>query len=265
MRELTIDQYHTVLPLLDSIQNKAVYALSVIDQTQQGRVFVNEESTLTSVLITSNGGFYCLAGDEEDELFIADVVQFMNEESNHHSFFALGVFTTAWANKIDSYHIRHGKKITRTYYSFNPEKFMKSYSGQEIIVQKPFEYLPLNAVIAQEYRDKFYPYYQLVWSSTKQFCEYGIGHFIKKNDQLISVCTSPYVGGGYAEIDIITVEEFKLQGLASQLGVFFIKECLAKNFIPNWSCHADNLASNELAQKLGFEKVGEHPMYWYHA
>ncbi|WP_413404659.1 GNAT family N-acetyltransferase [Paenibacillus amylolyticus] len=263
MRELALDQYHLVLPLLDSIQNKAVYVRSVIDHTQQGRVFVNEERSPTSVLITSNGGFYGLAGDEEDELFIADVVQFMNEESNHPGFFALGVFTTAWANKIDSYHIRHGKKITRTYYSFNPKKFLKLYSGQDTIVQKPFEYLPLNAVIAQEYRQKFYPYYQLVWSSTEQFVEHGIGHFIKKNDQLVSVCTSPYVGGGYAEIDIITIEEFKRQGLASQLGILFIKDCLVKNLIPNWSCHSDNLASNELATKLGFEKIGEHPMYWY--
>ncbi|MCW3792892.1 GNAT family N-acetyltransferase [Paenibacillus sp. LS1] len=221
MRELALDQYHLVLPLLESIQNKAVYALSVIDQTQQGRVFVNEEDTPTSVLITSNGGFYGLAGDEEDELFIADVVQFMNEESNHHGFFALGVFTTAWANKINLYHIQHAKKITRTYYSFNPEKFMKSYSELEAMVQKPFEYLSLNAAIAQEYRDKFYPYYQLVWSSTEQFCEHGIGHFIMTDDQLISVCSSPYVGGGYAEIDIITIEEFKRQGLACQLGVLF--------------------------------------------
>ncbi|WP_181151001.1 GNAT family N-acetyltransferase [Paenibacillus sp. PCH8] len=185
-------------------------------------------------------------------------------EPNHHGFFALGVFTTAWENKIDSYHIQHSKKITRTYYSFNPEKFLKSYSELEIIVQKPFEYLPLNAVIAQEYRDKFHPYYQLVWSSTEQFCNHGFGHFIKKNDQLISVCTSPYVGGGYAEIDIITIEEFKRQGLASRLAVLFIKDCIAKNLIPNWSCHADNMASNELAQKLGFEKGEEHPIYWYH-
>lgn len=85
-----------------------------------------------------------------------------------------------------------------------------------------------------------------------------------KDKELISVCTSPYVGGGYAEIDIITIEEYQRKGLASVVGVHFIQDCLSRNLIPNWSCHTDNAASNELARKLGFEKIGEHSMYWYH-
>lgn len=94
--------------------------------------------------------------------------------------------------------------------------------------------------------------------------ERGIGHFITKGNEIISVCTSPYVGGGYAEIDIITIESYKRMGLATQTGVRFIKECVEKNLIPNWCCHADNVESNQLAHKLGFDKVADHPMYWYH-
>lgn len=264
MKELTVDKYPIVLPLIHPIENKAVYALSVIDQTQQGRIFVNHEVAPTSVFITSNGGFYCLAGNEEDEPFVEDVVQFMNEDSNHNGFFALGVFTTAWEKKIDQYYINHSKKITRAYYSFNREKFMKSHGELKKNVQKDFEYLSLNETIAHEYREKFYPYYQRVWQSNQHFCEHGIGHFITKNDQIISVCTSPYVGGGYAEIDIITIEEFKRQGFANVLCARFIQECLTKNLTPNWCCHTDNVASNSLAQKCGFVKMGEHSMYWYH-
>ncbi|MFX3647878.1 MAG: GNAT family N-acetyltransferase [Paenibacillus sp.] len=263
MREIAMDQYHTVLPLLDSIQNKAVYALSVIQHIQQGSVFVNEGKSINSVFITSSGGFYCLAGDEEDDLFIADVVGFMNNESNHHNFFALGVFTADWEKKIDAYLIKHSRKISRTYYSFHQERFVESYVMSDSMVQKPFKYYPLEVDIATTYREKFYPYYQLVWPSAERFCTSGIGHFIMMEDELISVCTSPYVGGGYAEIVIITIDEFRRQGLACALGVLFINDCLAQNLIPNWSCHTDNVACNELAHKFGFEKIGEHPMYWY--
>lgn len=272
MRKLVSDEYLTVLPLLETIQNQAVYALSVIDGTQQGSVFVNEGKRITSAFITSSGGFYGVAGDETNDAFVRDVVQYMNDESNHPDFFALGIYTEDWEKKINAYPIQHSQKISRTYYRFNHDRFIKSYEEfvqsygkSAITAQKPFEYYPLDLDIATKYREHFYPYYKLVWSSAEQFCVHGIGHFIMKHNELISVCTSPYVGGGYAEIDIITVEEFQRRGLASKLGILFIQDCLEQNLIPNWSCHTDNGASNELAQKLGFEKIGEHSMYWYHA
>lgn len=81
---------------------------------------------------------------------------------------------------------------------------------------------------------------------------------------MISVCTSPYIGGNYAEIDIITIERYQRKGLATKLGVEFIKECLLRQLTPNWCCHSDNIESSNLANKLGFEKIDEHPMYWYH-
>ncbi|PYE47843.1 GNAT family N-acetyltransferase [Paenibacillus barcinonensis] len=264
MRKLTLDEYASVLPLLDSIQNKAVYALSVIHGTQEGCVYVNEGKRTTSVFITSCGGFYGLAGDETNDAFTQDVIQYMNNESNHPDFFALGVYTKDWENKLHDYHIKHSRKISRTYYRFNQDRFINSYGEFDITLEKPFKYYPLDLDISTIYREQFYPYYQLVWSSAEQFCAHGIGHFIMKHDELISVCTSPYVGGGYAEIDVITIEQYQRKGLASVVGLHFIQDCLSRNLIPNWSCHTDNAASNELARKLGFEEIGEHSMYWYH-
>lgn len=91
----------------------------------------------------------------------------------------------------------------------------------------------------------------------------GIGHFLTRENNIISVCSSPYVGGGYAEIDIITIENYKQKGCATIVGIEFITECMSKNIIPNWSCHSDNGVSLHLANKLGFILFAEHPMYWY--
>jgi len=98
------------------------------------------------------------------------------------------------------------------------------------------EYVILNEEISNDYREKFYPYYKIVWDTNHHFCKYGIGHFLKINDDLISVCTSPYIGGGYAEIDIITIDRYKSQGIATKLGVAFIRECLRRQLTPNWCC-----------------------------
>jgi RimJ/RimL family protein N-acetyltransferase len=127
-----------------------------------------------------------------------------------------------------------------------------------------YEYTSLNEQICNLYREKFYPYYNMVWDSNDHFCKFGVGHFISRNSDLISVCTSPYVGGNYAEVDIMTIERYKRRGLATKLGILFINECLKRQLVPNWCCHSDNVESNNLAIKLGFEKFDEKPMYWYH-
>lgn len=103
MYELSLGQYSKVLPLLEGIGNKAVYSLSVIEQVQRGRVFVNDAHKPTAVFITSSGGFYCLAGQENNEHFNNSVIGFMNDQSNHNGFFALGIFSERWDLELSSF------------------------------------------------------------------------------------------------------------------------------------------------------------------
>jgi hypothetical protein len=56
MFELDREQFSIVLPLLEPIYNKAVYALSVMDHIQRGRIYVNSIAELTAAFITSSGG-----------------------------------------------------------------------------------------------------------------------------------------------------------------------------------------------------------------
>lgn len=263
MYELLEEQYQLVLPLLQEIRNRVVYSLSVIEQIQRGRIFVNKTKNPTAVFITSSGGFYCLAGQANDDSFNESVVGFMNDRTNHNGFFALGIFSDEWDQALNKYCIDNAKKIQRSYYRFNRERFIDDFEDAVMNFEDSYEYIVLNEKISHDYREKFYPYYKMVWDTNQHFCEYGVGHFLTRNNELISVCTSPYIGGNYAEIDIITIERYKRNGLATKLGVEFIKECLKRELTPNWCCHSDNIESNNLASKLGFEKIDEGPMYWY--
>ncbi|WP_338543383.1 GNAT family N-acetyltransferase [Paenibacillus tundrae] len=264
MYELRKEQFTLVLPWLEDIRNKAVYAFSVIELIQEGRVFVNHLDNPTACFITNSGGFYCLAGREDDALFNQAVICYMNNSVHHNGFFALGVFTDAWEFEISKYTIHHSIRISRSYFSFNRDKFLHTYPDTDMPLNKDYDYIPLNEQISKEYREHFYPYYKLAWSSNAQFCDFGVGHFLKYKQDLVSVCTSPYIGGGFAEIDIITIECFKRRGLATWMGIEFIKDCLHKQLTPNWCCHSDNVESNHLAVKLCFDKIDESPMYWYH-
>ena len=127
MRKLTPDEYSTVLPLLETIQNQAVYALAVIDGTQQGSVYVNEGKQITSAFITSSGGFYGVAGDETNDAFVQDVIQYMNDESNHPDFLLWVSLHRGLGEQYGCLSYQNSQKISRTYYRFNQERFIKSY------------------------------------------------------------------------------------------------------------------------------------------
>lgn len=115
MYELSPNQFSIVLPMLLSHTHKAVYAYSVIERNQRGRIFVNKASEPTAALITSCGGFYCLLGSERDDRFKESVLAFMNEVSNHIGFFALALFTDGWEAELDKSTIHNSKKITRSF------------------------------------------------------------------------------------------------------------------------------------------------------
>lgn len=264
MVELSVEQFTKVLPLIDGIGNRAIYSLSVIEQIQHGRIFVDDEQQPTSVFITSSGGFYCLAGQAHNDQFNYAVIAFMNEKANHNGFYALGIFSDEWEHALNHFYFTDAKKILRSYYRFNEEKFLEEFSASTMVSEFGIEYSELNVQIAHMYREIFYPYYKLVWESDAHFCKHGAGHFFLVNSEMISVCTSPYVSDNYAEIDVITIDGYRRKGLATRLAVEFIKDCLARQLTPNWSCHSNNFESNKLAIKLGFEKLDEHPMYWYY-
>lgn len=168
-----------------------------------------------------------------------------------------------WEQLLEENNLIKATKIKRAYYQFNKGKFLQTYRDYSFMLNPEFNEEGLNLETASQYREEFYPYYKIVWDSAQQFIDHGVGHFVTKEDKIISVCSSPYVGGGYAEIDIITVEKYKQKGLATSVGVRFIKECLHKGLTPNWCCHSDNLESLRIAHKLCFEQIDERPMYWY--
>ena len=266
MIELEPKQFELVRAMLSGHRNKAVYALSVVEHNQPGRIFVDHATTPSAALITSCGGFYCLLGTANDEGFVNDVVNFMNEASNHIGFYALALFTEEWETALGRRHLDRANRILRSYHRFNKDAFLARYGDvTRPRITSEFRYEALREAIADQYRNDFYTYYQIVWNSNDHFMERGIGHFILKDGQIVSVCTSPYTGGGYAEIDIITAEQYWRRGLALEAGVQFIQECLERGIVPNWCCHADNEASRQLAAKLCFERTADHAMYWYNA
>lgn len=91
------------------------------------------------------------------------------------------------------------------------------------------------------------------------YSQYGLGVTILKDSEPIAGASSY---SGYREgieIEIVTKEEYRRQGLASICGAKLILECLKRGLYPSWD--AQNKWSAALAQKLGYHFDCEYPAY----
>ena len=78
-------------------------------------------------------------------------------------------------------------------------------------------------------------------ASYSSFLENGIGFCIKQGRQIISACSTGFIGGGKAEIGVRTHQDFRRRGLATALGATMVNHCLERGIEPCWN------AGNELS------------------
>lgn len=80
-------------------------------------------------------------------------------------------------------------------------------------------------------------------------------------DNTLVSCTDapdmPYMNDKIAEIGVNTLPDFYGKGFATECCKKCISNILKNNLCPIWSTSSDNLASQALAEKIGFEKVAD--------
>lgn len=91
-----------------------------------------------------------------------------------------------------------------------------------------------------------------LYGSEEMFFKNGFGVALCREDNVLCATYAAYVGGGYAEIGIVTSPGHEGKGLATLAGKYCVQECLKRRLIPEWSCNFDNPASLRVALKAGF-------------
>lgn len=80
-------------------------------------------------------------------------------------------------------------------------------------------------------------------------------------DNTLVSCTDapdmPYMNDKIAEIGVNTLSDFYGKGFATECCKKCISNILENDLCPIWSTSSDNLASQALAEKIGFEKVAD--------
>ena len=106
----------------------------------------------------------------------------------------------------------------------------------------------------EEFRDNV-----AVFGSMEKFLEYGRGFAVMKDGMIVSAASSYFRSLKEIDIEIGTVKQERHRGLASAAAAKLILECLDEGLYPAWD--AANKMSVRLAEKLGYEYVGEYVCY----
>ncbi len=95
------------------------------------------------------------------------------------------------------------------------------------------------------------------WKSPENFFQNGgYGSLVKdKNDKLLSVCFSAASAAGLCEVDIMTSVGERSSGFGELVASHFLATSKAVGLDVSWDCFKDNIASHNLAKKVGFEEL----------
>ncbi|WP_027624897.1 GNAT family N-acetyltransferase [Clostridium lundense] len=109
-------------------------------------------------------------------------------------------------------------------------------------------------IISKEYRQ---------YVSHNEFEKKVFGMTIKKNDNILSQCVNNgfiYGNNYFIDLDTFDTEE-RNKGYGTFISYNLICNQLKKGLLPLWETTVNNLPSQRVANKLGFEKVDEYPVY----
>ncbi|CAM3983662.1 GNAT family N-acetyltransferase [Mesobacillus zeae] len=152
--------------------------------------------------------------------------------------------------------------------SFSEYKLDKHYENTFVLNQEKFKTLSSNIEIQKDIEicENAYPiipkdYRRFVESNQYEKKTFGIA--IKKNGEIVSQCVNNgfvYKNNYFIDLDTFTNEE-RNKGYGTLVSYSLISNLLRKGLLPLWETTNNNLPSQRVAAKLGFEKTEEYPVY----
>lgn len=246
-----IRQTDKVTPLFGEMNDTTITSCL---QGIMGKVYANSIDTPRSVMAIL-GDFCFLAGEPDEELALYKPPHLTQD------FMIMVPQNESWCQLIEKCYVGKAQKVTRYALKKDGDVFDRT-ALQAIVDGLSPEYT--LAMIDEKLFAKCgatpwckdwvanFPDYEL-------YSKYGLGVTILKDGEPIAGASSysGYIGG--IEIEIVTKEEYRRQGLASVCGAKLILECLSRGLYPSWD--AQNKWSAALAQKLGYHYDGEYTAY----
>jgi hypothetical protein len=100
------------------------------------------------------------------------------------------------------------------------------------------------------------------WNSLDLFFTRGFGFcVVGQAGEIACWCTAEYVSGKTCGVGVQTVEAYLKRGLATAAAQTFAHHCAAHGWTAYWDCWRANVPSVKVAEKTGFRKVEDYPIF----
>lgn len=223
-------------------------------QNVMGRAFADRQKNPRSAQLVI-GDFCFFSGVPDPELIT-------NKPSGRKSDFIIMVpENEAWAQAIEKVWKSSASRRSRYAIKKEPDVFDRELLNRAAeSLSPPFILRMFDEGIYRQVMEN-------AWSRDlcSQFADYedyrkrGIGTAVLLNGEVVAGASSYTVYHGGIEIEIDTKKEYRRKGLAYSCGAKLILECLDRGLYPSWD--AQNPGSAALAEKLGYHRDREYPVY----
>ena len=93
------------------------------------------------------------------------------------------------------------------------------------------------------------------WRNSEEFLSKAHPVIALVNEKPAAICYAAAVADNRAEIDVMTLPEFRNLGLGKRIVTFFNLRTLKQGIQPLWDCYTNNTASMMLCESTGFIKA----------
>jgi GNAT superfamily N-acetyltransferase len=248
--ELDRSEFQRVLPLYRAWGMRFPLLSAVIQGQQRGQVFVDcAEEPKTAAVIT-NFGFMGAMGAVENEKFDAG----LNKLFSHGNLIKPGYLMwyappEAWEKGLLALGTAV-KSRRRIRYRFEPGN--AGYLMEKICPPAGMELRLVDQNLVSGTQRLGVALASRFWTSAEDFCRHGFGVALMEHGLAVSLCYAACIADNLAEVDVVTLPEYRGKGLARMVSQRFIIECHRRNIDPTWDCFEYNEGSIKLARNLGF-------------
>lgn len=245
MDKLNTISYSSIINRIEKTPCGTVYPLSIAEMNQYGDIYIEGDS----VLLWHYSGFAFIFGACENNFLEHTYQKFLSPEANLSRRFIL--FATSHA--VERFFRNKGELFFGKRCHFEYPKELPAFS-----LKLPSEYQirEIDEELFETIQGRITPHFS--WRSSAEFISKGKGYGVFYKGTPASWAFSAAVSSDEIDIGIETTETFRQRGLGMIAAERMIQYCFEQYKSPVWSCDVKNIASQKIAEKIGFVKASEY-------
>lgn len=246
--ELPFDRFEVARPLLSDPPADWAYIAAGLTGITPARVFVDDPDRPTAALMCRTYEYFVggAFGTALDELLREAPV----EPSVWDEFYGFVAVNPEWNDHLRA--LQPGLEVVgRRSFRFDPAR-IETVRGAADRVPDGLRLAPLTAELAERTYGEMAGMVGWFWGGYDRYAGHGFGAVVLDGDKPVSVTYAGAVGGGEANLGVMTLPDYRRRGLATLTSQAAIEMAHMRDLVATWDCDLLNIPSGLLAESLGF-------------